>query len=173
MTMKALPLCMLLISAAFIAGCWTFNETPYPETRMSAAPEGTNVTLAVTGFAASLTEYAAVHEFRTIYVPGYVGRRHYHPGYFETLPSVAYVPQVRPTDMFQRRAKDEFEKAGFSVGATTPDLTVDVEFAGPMSTTGDSMKELAWLVCTAFFWLESETVQRRNTPMCKITASRF
>ena len=144
-------LCLLLALAFAAAGCWTFNETPYPTAEIASAPAGTNVTVAVTGFASTLTDYTAVHEFRTIYVPGYAGRHHYHPGYFETVPTVAYVPQHRPTDMFQRRAKDELEKAGFSVGAGVPDWTVDVEFTGPIVTTGDSMKELAWIVCTVFF----------------------
>ena len=137
--------------AFLLAGCWTFNETPYPAVEISAAPVGTNVTIAVTGFAATLTDYAAVHEFHTVYVPGYVGRRYYRPGYFETVPTVAYIPQSRPTDMFLRRAKDEFEQAGFSVGASVPDLTVDVEFSGPIVTTGDSMKQLGWMLCTVFF----------------------
>ena len=142
---------LIAVASLALAGCWTFNETPYPTVEISAAPDGTNVTVAVTGFAATLTEYATVHEFHTVYVPGYVGRRYCRPGYFETVPTVAYIPQSRPTDMFLRRAKDEFEKAGFSVGASVPDWTVDVEFAGPVVTTGDSMKQLGWLLCTVFF----------------------
>lgn len=142
---------LCVIAAACLSGCWTFNETPYPDPMVTAAPDGTNVTVAVTGFAATLTEYLAVSGYRSIYVPGYVGRRHYRPGYFETVPSVSYIPQLRPTDAFQRRAMDSLEKAGFVVGAAVPDWTVDVEFSGPIVTTGDNMKELAWLVCTAFF----------------------
>ena len=141
----------ILLLAFLLAGCWTFNETAYPETAVTAAPAGTNVAVAVTGFSATLTEYAAVHEYRTIYVPGYVGRRWARPGYFETVPAVAYVPQLRATDMFQRRARDEFEKAGYAVGAGTPDWTVDVEFAGPIVTDGEMAKQLAWMVCTVFF----------------------
>ena len=142
---------VLSLLAFLGAGCWTFNETPYPEVETAEAPAGTNVTVAVTGFASTLTDYAMVHEFHTVYVPGYVGRRHYRPGYWETVPTVSYVPQARQTDMFQRRAKDEFEKAGFSVGATVPDWTVDVEFSGPVVTNGDTMKQLGWMLCTAFF----------------------
>ena len=138
-------------AAMALAGCWTFNETPFPVAEISQAPAGTNVTVAVTGFAATLTDYAAVHEFHTVYVPGYVGRHHYRPGYYETVPTVAYIPQTHATDMFQRRAKDEFEKAGFSVGAAVPDWTVDVEFAGPIVTTGDSVKQFGWMLFTAFF----------------------
>ena len=139
------------LAAACLSGCWTFNETPFPELQATAAPDGTNVTVAVTGFAANVTEYVAVSDYRTIYVSGYYGRHYYRPGYFETVPSVSYIPQMRATDAFQRRAKDEFEKAGFSVGAAVPQWSVDVEFAGPVVTTSDSMKELAWLVCTVFF----------------------
>jgi hypothetical protein len=140
-----------LALALLAAGCWTFNETPYPEVEIHESPAGTNLTVAVTGFAATLTDYATVHEFHTVYVPGYVGRRYCRPGYFETVPTVAYVPQARPTDMFQRRAKDEFEKAGFTVGAPVPDWTVDVEFTGPIVTTGDAAKQAAWVLCTLFF----------------------
>ena len=96
---------LIAVASLALAGCWTFNETPYPTVEISAAPDGTNVTVAVTGFAATLTDYATVHEFHTVYVPGYVGRRYYRPGYFETVPTVAYIPQSRPTDMFLRRAK--------------------------------------------------------------------
>ena len=141
----------LLLIPLFTAGCWTFNETPYPKVETSGAPAGTNVTVAVTGFAATLTEYLAVSDYRTVYVPGCYGRRYYCPGYYETIPGVAYIPQSRPTDMFQRRAKDEFEKAGFSVGAAVPQWTVDVEFAGPVVTSGDAMKQVAWMLCTLFF----------------------
>ena len=142
---------LIVVAPIALAGCWTFNETPYPAVEISSAPSGTNVTVAVTGFAATLTDYATVHEFHTVYVPGYVGRRYYRPGYFETVPTVAYIPQSRQTDMFLRRARDEFEQAGFSVGASVPDWTIDVEFAGPIVTTGDSMKQLGWMLCTVFF----------------------
>lgn len=141
----------IVLAQLLLAGCWTFNETPFPSVEITEASDGTNITVAVTGFAATLTDYATVHEFHTIYVPGYVGRRYYRPGYYETVPTVAYVPQSRPTDMFLRRAKDELEKAGFSVGATVPDWTVDVEFTGPIVTNGDAMKEIAWILCTVFF----------------------
>ena len=141
----------ILAFSLLLAGCWTFNESEYPETAVSAAPAGTNVAVAVTGFSASLTEYATVHEYHTVYVPAYGGRRWARGGYFETVPTVAYVPQHRATDAFQRRARDEFEKAGFMVGAGTPDWTVDVEFAGPIVTDGDMAKQVAWLVCTVFF----------------------
>lgn len=141
----------LLLTAASMCGCWTFNESPYPETEVSQAPNGTNITVGVTGFAATLTEYATVHEYRTVYVPGYVGRRYARPGHYETVPSIAYIPQLRTTDIFLRRARDNFEKAGYAVAAATPDWTVDVEFAGPVKTDADMMKQLAWVLGTVFF----------------------
>ena len=150
--MKRLLSILLFFSFSFLlAGCWSFNMSEYPKTQIVSLPEGSDITLAVNGFSASLTEYAAYHEFRTVYVPGYCGRRHYYPGYYETIPSVAYVPQVRQTDQYLRRAKDEFERAGFSVGATTPDWTVDVAFMGPIVTDSDALKQLGWEISTAFF----------------------
>ncbi len=152
----SIPHLFLLPSSFFLflsAGCWTFNTTEYPEVEIAVAPTGTNtVALGVNGFAASLTEYAAYHEFRTVYVPGFYGRRHYHPGYVETVPTVAYVPQTRQTDAYLRRAKDAFERAGFTVGAATPDWTVDVAFTGPIVSDGDTIKQLAWEIGTLFLF---------------------
>lgn len=138
---------LLLLSA----GCWTFNETPYPQVQVAAAPEGADIRLGVNGFLASQTGYVAYQEFRTVYVPGFCGRRHYHPGYFETVPTVAYVPQVRQTDAYLRRAKDALERAGFSVGAATPDWTVDVAFAGPVVAGADTRRQVGWELGTLFF----------------------
>ena len=143
---------LLPFSLFLFSGCWSFNATEYPKVQIAAAPAGTNtVALGVNGFAATLTEYAAYHEFRTVYVPGFYGRHHYHPGYIETVPTVAYVPQVRQTDAYLRRAKDLFEQAGFAVGAATPDYSVDVAFTGPIVSGSDTAKQLAWEIGTVFF----------------------
>ena len=148
---RASPFLLFAFLALLLSsGCWTFNETAYPSVTVAAAPAGTNVTLGVNGFAAMLTEYAVYQEFRTVYVPGHCGRRYVCPGSFETVPAVAYVPQTRQTDAYLRRAKDAFERAGFSVGATTPDWTVDVAFAGPVGTDADTFRQLAWEVGTLF-----------------------
>ncbi len=143
-----LPSCILLLAAS---GCWTFNESQYPEVAMSQPHSQTNISVALTGFAASLTEYAAVQGYRTVYVPGYVGRHWARPGYYETVSTVSYIPQARTTDMFLRRARDNFEKAGFTVGATTPDWTVDVEFSGPYKTDAEMAKQFAWIIASVFF----------------------
>ena len=135
-----------------IAGCWTFGETEYPEIAMSQADgSSTNITLTIVGFDAVLTEYEAVHGYSTVYVPGYYGRRYYDPGHFETVPTVALVPQQRSTDMFLRRAQDEFEKAGFVLGAGVTDKTVEVRFEGPFVASSDEWKQIGWEVLTLFF----------------------
>ena len=46
---------VLSVLAFLGAGCWTFNETPYPAVETAEAPAGTNVTVAVTGFASTST----------------------------------------------------------------------------------------------------------------------
>lgn len=139
------------IVSLVLSGCWTFNETPYPQVQVSSAPANTNVTVGVTGFAATVVEYASYYEFRTVYVPGFVGRHYAHPGYYETVPTVACVPQLRQSDAFLRRARDSFERAGFTVGAPTPDWTIDVAFAGPAVSNDDTLRQLGWQIGTVFF----------------------
>ena len=140
----------LVLLVAALAGCWTFNQSEYPQVQVSAAPSN-RPTLAVTGFDAVFTEYVSVGGYQTFYVPGYYGRHHYHPGYYETVSTHTLVPQARTTDAFQKRARDAFEDAGFVVGATTPDWTVEVTFEGPFYDSGDASSEVLWLVCTLFF----------------------
>lgn len=143
MTMKRLFPILFLAAC----GCWTFNETPFPSAVVPAAPANTNIMVAVTGFAATLSETTWVSGYRTVYVPGC---RH-HPGYCEYVPSQVSYTQMRGTDTFQRRALNALEMAGFSVGANVPDWTVDVEFSGPYVTSGETAKTVAWQLCTLFF----------------------
>ena len=164
MNRSHLILALSILLAPIFIGCWSFNVTEYPAVTSVALPPGTNVVLGVNGFAATLTDYAALQGFQTVYVPGHCGRRHYHPGYFTTVSTVSYVPQTRTTDAYLLRAKDAFERAGFAVGAATPDWTVDVAFAGPFQTNEDALKELGWLVGTLFlcdYSAESWTAQLR------------
>ena len=151
--MKPIKTVSILLSSTLLlaaAGCWTFNESPYPETAFTAPGGETNITVAVNGFLTTLTEYTAVHSYRTIYVPG-CGRHCGRYGYYETLPAVSYVPHMMTTDIFLRRARDSFERAGYSIGANSPDWTVDVEFSGPAVSDSDLCKQLAWIVGTVFF----------------------
>ena len=143
---------LTFLALAALAGCWTFNETPYPQTAVTSATESAaNRSLALVGFDAMLTEYEAVHGFRTVYVPGCHGRRYCEPGHYEVMPSVEYIPQLRSTDMFVRRAQDEFEKAGFVLGTGITDRTVELRFEGPCVSDGDDLTKLAWNLFTAFF----------------------
>lgn len=142
-----------LISVPFLlllAGCWTFGETPYPSVQAAAA-EANAKSVRLVGFEAVFTEWEAVHGYRTVYVPGHCGYRHFRPSCFETVQSVDYIPQQRATDTFLRRAQDTFEKAGFVLAPTAPDFTVDVRFEGPFATSNDDLKKLAWNLCTLFF----------------------
>jgi hypothetical protein len=140
------------VASLALAGCWTFNETAYPEVAVTqAAGASTNITLTVAGFEAVLTEYEAVHGYSTVYVPGYHSRRYYRPGYYETVSTVALVPQRRSTDMFLKRAQDEFEKAGFVLGTGITDATVDVRFEGPYADAADDWKRIGWEFLTVFF----------------------
>ena len=138
-------------AAVALAGCWTFNETEFPEVAVTqAAGATTNITLFVSGFEAVLTEYEAIHSYSTVYVPGYYGRRYYAPAHFETVPTVSMVPQHRSTDMFLRRAQDDFEKAGFLIGSTNATMTVDVRFEGPHMSSSDEWKSFGWELFTLF-----------------------
>ena len=140
------------IASLALAGCWTFDETAYPEVAVTqAAGASTNITLTVAGFETVLTEYEAVHGYSTVYVPGSHCRRYSQPGHYETVSTVAFVPQRRSTDMFLKRAQDEFEKAGFALGAGISDMTVDVRFEGPYSDSADEWKRIGWEFLTVFF----------------------
>lgn len=140
---------MFAASAAMLSGCWTFGTSEYPAVRIASV--STNVTVAVCGFTAVETWYRDVVSVDTVYVPGAYGRRYYHPGYVATVPSHMYIPESQATDRFRMRAVDAFEKAGYTVGAQTPDWTVDVTFAGPIAASGDGVREAAWMICTLFF----------------------
>ena len=142
---------LFFAAAAVLSGCWTFSTSEYPATQVSQASAATNVTIGVTGFAAMQTLYRDVVGYSTVYVPGYYGRYRYRPGYVATVPSSYVVAEAVPTDAFLLRARDLFEKAGYSIGAATPELTVDVVFGGPLVDGGDQAAGLAWMLCTVFF----------------------
>ena len=131
-----------------LAGCWTFSETPYPASAVTAAPTN-SVPVVVAGFEAMITEYESVHGYQTVYVPGYHGRHHYEPGYFETVPTVTMVAQQRSSDMFLKRAQDELEDAGFAVSPAGRYI-VEVTFSGPFKSNGDASAEICWPVFTLF-----------------------
>lgn len=134
-----------------VAGCWTFNESEYPQVEMTPiAMAATNATIAVTGFKSVFVDYNTVSGYSTVYVPGWYNRYHYMPGHFETVNTVTYVPVARNSDAFLVRAKELFEQAGFAF-ANTPRYTVEVRFEGPATTSSDMNRTLAWMLCTVFF----------------------
>ena len=151
MKTRSFAFVLFAFASVLLAGCWTFNETPYPQAELPELPAGTNVVLGVNGFAATVVEYSEFCEFRTVYVPGCYGRHHVRPGYFETVPTVSYLAQSRETDQYLRRAKDALERAGFTLGAATPDWTLDVAFEGPFVSRDDELCEFAWTFGSIFF----------------------
>lgn len=147
--MKQLTFAVL---SALVAGCWTFNETDYPVTELSpATASAAQLSIAVNGFAALLTEYEAVSGYSTVYVPGTYGHRYCTPGHIETVHTVTYVPQKRTSDMFLNRARDSFEKSGYRLSSGTPDYSVEVEFEGPAASQSDVNLAIAWNLLTGFF----------------------
>lgn len=143
---------LLLLLGGALSGCWTFDKSDYPQTNLSRAGNPTNTVLRITGFEHTVTDYQAIHGYQTAYIPGYYGRHHYHPGGFETLHSVTYLPQQHSSDLFLRRAQDEFEKAGFILNPMNSRYTVDVTFEGPLSSTDEEIKKIAWELLTIFFF---------------------
>lgn len=140
------------VAAVAFAGCWTFNETEYPGcavTAVAGRPASPSVMLA--GFESTVTTYDAVTGFQTVYVPGHCGRRFYHPGYYEAVPVTSYVANQRSSDQYLRRARDQFEKGGFTMAVANPDRIVEVDFDGPYMKDGDVWRQLAWEFCTLFF----------------------
>ena len=133
---------------AALAGCFTFNETPYPETVLTSLAEGKELAIQLQGFAAVVTEYVPVYGYDTLWVDG--GPRPYgwSRGYYRTVTSATYVPQARESNVFAQRAVTLAESAGFTTKATKPDYIVEVNFAGPSVTDGERGLEAVWAICT-------------------------
>lgn len=142
---------ILILAAAFFAGCWTFNESEYPQVVVQGASESASArAVRLDGFEATITQYQTVNGYRTVYVPGYHGRHYCEPGYYEVVPTIEYLPQLLTTDIFLRRAQDQFERAGFTLNQIGSARTVEVRFTGPFGTLADDWARLGWNVLTAF-----------------------
>ena len=142
-----------LLPCALLAGCFTLKQTPMPQVEMSRAPQGADVKVAVSGFAATITDYIPVYGHQTVYVDHgpYYGRhgfRYWGGGHYETVTSSTMVPQVRASDAFVTRAQNLLEDAGFLVRAPQPDYTLDVTFEGPFVRDDERAVEFAWLLCS-------------------------
>jgi hypothetical protein len=132
--------------AAF-AGCFTIKETEYPQTSATALPKGKEVSVKLQGFEATVTDYAAIYGYDTVWVPGRPrGRYDWRPGYYTTVTSSTYIPRSRITEFFLERAVTSMESSGFVTRATQPDYVVDVSFNGPFVTDSEKGIEALWLI---------------------------
>lgn len=147
---------LLILPLALLAGCFTLRQTEMPATQMTRAPEGRDVKVALSGFAAMLTEYIPVYGYETVYVDhGWYGRRGRHGrrggwygGHFETASTETLIPQTRANEAFRLRAQALLEENGFLLRAAPADYTVDVTFAGPFVSSSETAAEWAWMLCT-------------------------
>lgn len=144
---------LLLVSPILLlAGCFTVSETDYPQYPMTALPETvTNTTVVLRGFETTFIDTIPVRSYQSVYVSGHYGRRHYHPGHFETVETTTYVEQARESTQFVEQATDRMEAAGFNLSANPADYIVEARFDGPYSGEKDpgAWRALLWL-CTVF-----------------------
>ena len=141
---------IMMVPLLALAGCFTLKQTEIPQVQMSRAPEGRDIKVAVSGFAATVTTYIPVYGYQTVYVdhgPSYYGprRRVWHGGHYETMTSETLVPQVNVTDAYLRRAQSLLEDSGFLLRAPQPDFTVETTFEGPFIRDDERAVEFAWM----------------------------
>lgn len=140
-----------LSALAVLAGCFTLKESEFPETAMTSSPQGREVSVKLQGFEATVTDYAAVYAYDTVWVPGRPrGRYGWRPGHYATVTSSTYVPQVRATEYFLERARTNLESSGYITRAQQPDYLVDVAFGGPFVTDSERGMEALWLILSVF-----------------------
>lgn len=141
----------MLAPALLLAGCFTISQTEKPVSQMTRAPEGRDVKVSLSGFAATLTELIPVYGYETVYVDrGWHHGRGPGPrgGHFEVAPAEAYMAQTRANEAYRQRAQATLEENGFLLRATPTDYTVDVTFAGPSITSSEIAAEWAWMLCS-------------------------
>lgn len=136
-----------------LAGCFTLHRTPQTQHPMTRAPEGKDVKVAVSGFAATITEYIPMYGYETTYVDGgWYGRRGrragWYGGHYVTTTRETLIPQVKPSEAFLRRARDHFEENGFLLRAAPAEYTVEVTFDGPFITSDEQAVQWAWMLCS-------------------------
>ena len=142
------------LACALAAGCFTLQETEYPKSEIVAAPQGQDVKIALSGFAATITDYIPVYGYETVMMHDgpYRGRRGrlYGGWHMGTVTTETFVPSVRNTDEFLRRAQTSLEDAGYLVRAAPADYTVEVAFSGPYVTDGEMFAHFCWNVLSVF-----------------------
>ena len=55
---------ILIAPIVLLAGCFTLKQTEMPSVQFSRAPEGRDVAVAVSGFAATITTYTPVYGYQ-------------------------------------------------------------------------------------------------------------
>ena len=139
------------VAMAAIAGCFTVKETGFPQSSITALPEGRDVSVKLQGFAATILDYMTVYGHETVWVNGRPrGRYGWTPGHYATVTSSTHVPHVRNTDFFLERANTSMETAGFATKAQQPDYVVNVDFNGPFVTDSEMGMEALWMILSIF-----------------------
>ena len=140
-----------LSMAVLFAGCFTLHQSEYPQVQMSRVPAGKTITVRVSGFDATLTEYIPIYGYETSFVGGgRHGRRGYRHGYMTTVMTETHVPQVRATVAYLQKAQNLMEENGFLLRAEKPDYSVEVAFGGPFVNSGEITAEFMWMLCSVF-----------------------
>lgn len=145
--MKKASFCALML----LAGCVTFDQSEFPETQTARAPDGTNITVQIAGFDASMTTYLPMHGYTTVAEPYHCGRRRGRTFWgSRTYMTTTYLPQVSSTAMFRDRATEALERAGFLTRAPKPAYSIEVKFDGPYATNGENFEMFCWSLFSVF-----------------------
>ena len=151
--MKKIHLVFACACALALSGCFTWHETAPVQVQMSQAPKDRETKLALSGFAATITEYVPVYGYQSYYVDGGPvwgrhGRRGCYPGHYETARTETLIPKIEKTEVFLRRAQNILEDNGFLLRAAPADYNVDVTFEGPFVSDDELSVEYAWMFCS-------------------------
>ena len=151
--MKKIHLVFACACALALSGCFTWHETAPVQVQMSQAPKDREIKLALSGFAATITEYVPVYGYQSYYVDGGPawgrhGRRGWYPGHYETARTETLIPKIEKTEVFLRRAQNILEDNGFLLRAVPADYNVDVTFEGPFVSDDELSVEYAWMFCS-------------------------
>ncbi|MBR4651894.1 MAG: hypothetical protein IKO72_00905 [Kiritimatiellae bacterium] len=154
MKMKRITLLPLVL----LAGCFTLSQSEYPALGMSEVKVGTKIQLE--GFLAEVLEYAPMYAAGAL-----PPDRHIPPGMpppDDVYVAYAYMPTLRSTDAFLRRATSNLEKAGCVLRASPAEYTVSGTFYGPYEGKWTALKRAGVFlgsICSARFAQQSYTAE--------------
>ena len=151
--MKKIQLAVACACALALCGCFTWHETEPVQVQMSQVPKEREIKVALSGFAATITEYIPVYGSQTYYVHGGPawgrhGRPYWYGGHYETATTETLIPKVEKTEVVLRLAQNHLEDSGFLLRATPADYNVDVTFEGPFITDDERTLEWVWMLCS-------------------------